>query len=384
HAELLDLPLGEHLDVELVVLGRERLRGRGEMRRRADVRRAVAEVAGEVHAVRDRDAVGDAASRVGDIGRVADREAEAGEALAVLPVAVPGIALHLVEPVDGASHGLGGEPRRVVRGHVARPLPRDVAHGLADALVLERADGRRERAAELLRVEVGRLAAADEQPLLRGTAARRRHEQRRAELARRGAGTHEPPDQAAGGGVELAGGAGQALVEQRQDRARRALLGRGPGLHGKIHSSLLNTSSGLGRRSDDSGEAVSRRSRRGCGGRKRVSPCYLLLLPASAVPASVLDPSNLPETGTVSIVSRYVFRECLAALTLVLGVVFLILLSNQFPEVLGDAAAGSLPREAVFPILGLTSLSYVTMLAPFALFLGVLLALARLNRDSEM
>jgi len=86
----------------------------------------------------------------------------------------------------------------------------------------------------------------------------------------------------------------------------------------------------------------------------------------------------------VSIVSRYVFRECLAALTLVLGVVFLILLSNQFAEVLGDAAAGSLPREAVFPILGLTSLSYVTMLAPFALFLGVLLALARLNRDSEM
>lgn len=86
----------------------------------------------------------------------------------------------------------------------------------------------------------------------------------------------------------------------------------------------------------------------------------------------------------MSIVSRYVFRECLAALTLVLAVVFLILLSNQFAEVLGDAAAGSLPREAVFPILGLTSLSYVTMLAPFALFLGILLALARLNRDSEM
>src|SRR5690606_9040365 len=63
---------------------------------------------------------------------------------------------------------------------------------------------------------------------------------------------------------------------------------------------------------------------------------------------------------------------------------FLILLSNQFAEVLGDAAAGSLPREAVFPILGLTSLSYLTFLAPFGLFLGVLLALARLSRDSEM
>jgi lipopolysaccharide export system permease protein len=86
----------------------------------------------------------------------------------------------------------------------------------------------------------------------------------------------------------------------------------------------------------------------------------------------------------VSIVSRYVFRECVAALTLVLGVVFLILLSNQFAEVLGDAAAGGLPREAVFPILTLTSLSYVTILAPFGLFLGIMLALARLSRDSEM
>ncbi|HEX6992595.1 MAG TPA: LPS export ABC transporter permease LptF [Gammaproteobacteria bacterium] len=86
----------------------------------------------------------------------------------------------------------------------------------------------------------------------------------------------------------------------------------------------------------------------------------------------------------MTLVSRYVFRECVGALAVVLGVLFLILLSNQFAEVLGDAAAGSLPREAVFPILGLTSLSYVTLLAPIGLFLGIMLALARLSRDSEM
>lgn len=86
----------------------------------------------------------------------------------------------------------------------------------------------------------------------------------------------------------------------------------------------------------------------------------------------------------MSIISRYVFRECVAALMVVLGVLFLILLTNQFAEALGDAAGGSLPREAVFPILGLTALSYAVFLAPFGLFLGVMLALARLNRDSEM
>src|SRR5690606_6484835 len=43
-----------------------------------------------------------------------------------------------------------------------------------------------------------------------------------------------------------------------------------------------------------------------------------------------------------------------------------------------------LPKDAVFSILGLTSLRYITMLAPIGLFLGVMLALARLSRDSEM
>jgi lipopolysaccharide export system permease protein len=65
-------------------------------------------------------------------------------------------------------------------------------------------------------------------------------------------------------------------------------------------------------------------------------------------------------------------------------VLFVILMSNQFAEILDDAAAGRLPRDAVFAILGLSSLHYITVLTPIGLFLGVMLALARLNRDSEM
>lgn len=59
-------------------------------------------------------------------------------------------------------------------------------------------------------------------------------------------------------------------------------------------------------------------------------------------------------------------------------------MSNQFAEILDDAAVGLLPRDAVFAILGLSSLRYLTILTPIGLFLGVMLALARLNRDSEM
>jgi lipopolysaccharide export system permease protein len=59
-------------------------------------------------------------------------------------------------------------------------------------------------------------------------------------------------------------------------------------------------------------------------------------------------------------------------------------MSNQFAEILGDAAANTLPKEAVFEVFRLTFLQYLTLLAPIGLLLGFLLALARLNRDAEM
>lgn len=86
----------------------------------------------------------------------------------------------------------------------------------------------------------------------------------------------------------------------------------------------------------------------------------------------------------MSLISRYVLRECFGAWLIVTAVLFVILMSNQFAVILGDAAADELPREAVFSVLGLTSLRYLTLLAPIGLFLGTMLALARLTRDSEM
>lgn len=66
------------------------------------------------------------------------------------------------------------------------------------------------------------------------------------------------------------------------------------------------------------------------------------------------------------------------------AVLLFILLSNQFARVLGDAAAGKLPRDAVLQIIGLTSIGYLTILVPVGLFLAVMLALGRLYIDSEM
>jgi lipopolysaccharide export system permease protein len=85
----------------------------------------------------------------------------------------------------------------------------------------------------------------------------------------------------------------------------------------------------------------------------------------------------------VSLISRYILRETFGAWLVVVAVLFTILMAKQFADILGDAAAQRLPREAVWSIFALTSMRYVTLLSPIALFLGVMLALARLNRDGE-
>lgn len=81
---------------------------------------------------------------------------------------------------------------------------------------------------------------------------------------------------------------------------------------------------------------------------------------------------------------RYLLREVVTTFLSVTGVLLFILLSNQFAQVLGEAAAGRLPRGAVFKLLGLTSLEYLTILIPVSLFLSVMLAFGRLYKDSEM
>lgn len=86
----------------------------------------------------------------------------------------------------------------------------------------------------------------------------------------------------------------------------------------------------------------------------------------------------------VRIVDRYLARETVLTWAAVTVILMLILLSTRFALLLGDAAAGRLPRDTVFALLGLTSVNYFIVVVPVALFLAVMLALGRLYRDSEM
>lgn len=84
------------------------------------------------------------------------------------------------------------------------------------------------------------------------------------------------------------------------------------------------------------------------------------------------------------IINRYLLREIVRNFVGVTVVLMLILLGDQFARGLARAAAERIPREAVLQLMGLTTIEYLSLLVPAAFFLALMLALGRLNRDSEM
>lgn len=84
------------------------------------------------------------------------------------------------------------------------------------------------------------------------------------------------------------------------------------------------------------------------------------------------------------ILRRYIIREVLLTLVTVFGVLLLIFFSTRFVRILADVAAGALPADLVFTLLGLHSLRFLPLLFTIALFFAILLAFGRLYRDHEM
>jgi len=62
----------------------------------------------------------------------------------------------------------------------------------------------------------------------------------------------------------------------------------------------------------------------------------------------------------------------------------LLLATNQCVRIISAAASQRLPRESVLPMIGYTCLQYLPVIMPAAFFFGLLLALGRMYRDSEL
>lgn len=81
---------------------------------------------------------------------------------------------------------------------------------------------------------------------------------------------------------------------------------------------------------------------------------------------------------------RYLLREAASAWLAVTVVLLAIMLSTRFARFLAQAAAGELPRELLFKVVGLSSLQYLVILLPVSLLLAIMLALGRLYKDHEI
>lgn len=85
-----------------------------------------------------------------------------------------------------------------------------------------------------------------------------------------------------------------------------------------------------------------------------------------------------------SIISRYLVREITLAWLAVTVVLVAVLFTNRLIRYLGDAASGALPGDIILLLMGFKALSYTALVIPGSFFLGVVLAMGRLYRDSEM
>lgn len=84
------------------------------------------------------------------------------------------------------------------------------------------------------------------------------------------------------------------------------------------------------------------------------------------------------------IISRYVAREIVFVAFVVTVLLALVLVSHRFTLVLEAAAEGQLAAERLVALTFLQLATRLHLLIPLAWFIGVLLALGRLYRDSEL
>ncbi len=85
-----------------------------------------------------------------------------------------------------------------------------------------------------------------------------------------------------------------------------------------------------------------------------------------------------------SILDRYLWREFSLYLLAVTSILWLIFVATRFARYLAQAAVGNLPSDVIFTLLGYSSLGAFSLLLPMSTFFAVMLALGRMNADSEL
>lgn len=86
----------------------------------------------------------------------------------------------------------------------------------------------------------------------------------------------------------------------------------------------------------------------------------------------------------MSIIFRYLTRQVIVSMLAVSGVLLLVFMSGRFIKYLADAAAGELDGGVLFTIMAYRFPSFLELILPLGLFIGILLAYGRMYLESEM
>jgi lipopolysaccharide export system permease protein len=84
------------------------------------------------------------------------------------------------------------------------------------------------------------------------------------------------------------------------------------------------------------------------------------------------------------LVDRYILREISESWIAVGTVLLLILIGNAFLSIFRKVGGGDIPADAVAPFLFTYMIRSLVAVVPFSLYLGILIGIGRLYRDSEM
>jgi len=86
----------------------------------------------------------------------------------------------------------------------------------------------------------------------------------------------------------------------------------------------------------------------------------------------------------LSILDRYFLRELAQTVAATVVVLLVIVTGSAFARVLQQVAGGSFPPSVMFQVLGLRMLDLLANMIPLASFIGVLMGMGRMYRESEM
>src|SRR5690606_32590721 len=96
------------------------------------------------------------------------------------------------------------------------------------------------------------------------------------------------------------------------------------------------------------------------------------------------EPRILKQAGPMPKLDRYLSAEFARAVFAALVVLGMVSLGGVFADLIGEMARGKVPPPLLLSQLGLRMLRYLPLIMPLGLLVGLLLAVGRLYRDSEM